>query len=293
MIEIKTKTVDGKSLQATFLPDKGMNLISYKKGDVEVIDQSTKNLFEERYAGLGALIGPHFYRRHPPAIPAIKDEGLFPHIARLKETGDPFSHGIARYAPWSIVTSSETKVAARLSGKDLWNGVSLAALEGQNFAMDFKAELKEEALHLELAVVSDTDSLVGIHYYYFLPKGKGSISSRVQKQFRENRLLKNIPDSFPVDSQQLLKFDLKNRADYTFYPFPKATESLIELDTGEYRLLTHYQTPSQENCWQLYHPEGCSYVCIEPMSSHDPLHPNLTASSIQITLKIQENHSGN
>lgn len=43
---------------------------------------------------------------------------------------------------------------------------------------------------------------------------------------------------------------------------------------------------SEENCWQLYHPEGASFVCIEPISSQDPRHPNLSVSAISIRLAI-------
>jgi len=116
-------------------------MISFKKGGLEIIDQSTQDQFKERFAGLGALIAPHFHRRRPESIPPIKDENLFPHIARVKAHGtqDPFSHGIGRYAPWKA-EFTPTKVTAVLTGKDTWNGVPLSALEGQNFKMNFTAE---------------------------------------------------------------------------------------------------------------------------------------------------------
>ena len=70
--------------EALFLPEKGMNLTSLKYKNIEVIEQSTKTLFEERYAGLGSLIGPHFHMRPSSRIPPIKDESPFPHIAKIK-----------------------------------------------------------------------------------------------------------------------------------------------------------------------------------------------------------------
>ena len=76
----------GELLQATYLPEKGMNLISYKMGDIEVIDQSTYPLFEERFAGLGALIGPHFH--HSKAPPLDFDLSLFPHIKQVMAKGE-------------------------------------------------------------------------------------------------------------------------------------------------------------------------------------------------------------
>lgn len=286
-IVLEHQTRQGERLQATFLPDKGMNLISLKKGDLEVIDQSTRPLFEERYAGLGALIGPHFHRRQPETVPKVKDEALFPHIARVKAKGvqDPFSHGIARYAPWKAEAATHS-VKAQLTGKDTWNGVPLSALEGQNFNMTLEAHLKEEGLFLTLSIVSDTTSLVGIHYYYSLPLGKGRIISSVQNQVAMAGELKPIPSHWQFDSQQRLTFDLQEEADFTFRPYPDLLKGDILLETDGYQLRTRYHCNCAENCWQLYHPKGASFVCIEPISSQDPRHPNLTVSSLNIHLEI-------
>lgn len=286
-IILRSQSVDGLLLEATFLPDKGMNMISYKKGDIEVIDQSTSVLFEERYAGLGALIGPHFHHRNPEVLPVIKEESLFPHIARVRAKGvkDPFSHGIARYAPWQA-QASENRVEATLTGKDLWNGVSLASLEGQNFKMKYSAELTPTGLQIEMSIVSDMDSIVGIHYYYHLPKGTGVVRSAIQNRFIEKNQCKPLHEEWKLSSQNVLEFNLDNEADYTFFPFPNALEGKILLDTGVYQLQTHYKCTSQENSWQLYHPKGASFVCIEPISSQDPRHPNLTVSSLWIQLQV-------
>lgn len=274
-------------LQATFLPEKGMNLISFKKGDLEVIDQSTQNLFEERYAGLGALIGPHFHRRRPEVLPQIKDEHLFPHIARVRAKGvqDPFSHGIARYAPWKAEATA-TSIKAQLSGKDTWNGVALSALEGQNFNMQFNIKLDENGLHLNLSIVSDTDSLVGIHYYFALPPGNSRVISEVQNQVRIQGELKPIPSDWHFDTQNQLIFNLNDEADFTFRPYPDPLKGSILLETEKYKLRTKYDCVCAENCWQLYHPKEASFVCIEPISAEDPRHPNLTVSSLNIHLEI-------
>lgn len=288
-VTLENKTSFGETLQAIFLPTKGMNLISYRKGIQEVIDQSTRSLFEERYAGLGALIGPHFYRRNPAVIPAIADESLFPHIARVKAKGvsDPFSHGIARYAPWKA-DFTQTRITAKIEGRDTWNGVPLAKLEGQNFVMNFKAELLPSGLRIELSVVSDSDSVVGLHYYYALPTGKGIVNSNVQREYLSNRETKEIPKQWLTDSENTLSFNLDQEADYTFHPFPDKTKGEIVLDAKKYRLQIHYQAPSEENCWQLYHPKGASFVCIEPISARNPRSPNLSVSMIQVNLKIQD-----
>lgn len=287
MIKLENRTKTGELLQATFLPEKGMNLISFKKGDIEIIDQSTQNLFEERYAGLGALIGPHFYHRKTETIPPIADESLFPHIARVKAKGieEPFSHGIARYAPWRA-ESTNTSIKGQLSGKDLWNGVPLSALEGQNFNMGFEAHLHENGLFLNLSVVSDTDSVVGIHYYYALPGGKGRVISGVQNEVIIQGALQAIPSDWSFDSHQCLTFDLNQEADITFRPFPDPLKGNILLDTEKYQLRTRFENTCAENSWQLYHPKDGSFVCIEPISARDPRHANLTVSSIKIHLEI-------
>lgn len=293
LIILEHKNHQGELLQATFLPDKGMNLISFKKGDLEIIDQSTKNLFEERYAGLGALIGPHFHRRKPETIPPIQNEALFPHIARVKAKGvqEPFSHGIARYAPWKAEASA-SHVKAKITGKDLWNGIALSSLEGQNFQMELEAHLREEGLFLTLSVVSDTASLVGIHYYYALPKGKGRVISEVQNQVGIDGELKSIPSDWQFDSQQKLIFDLQKEADFTFHPYPNLLKGSILLETEEYQLRTRYECACSENCWQLYHPKEASFVCIEPISAQDPRHPNLSVSSLNIHLEILKGKNG-
>jgi hypothetical protein len=287
MIVLEQQTAKGERLQACFLPDKGMNLVSFKRDDLEIIEQSTSNLFEERYAGLGPLIGPHFHRRRAEVVPKIADETLFPHIARVKAKGilDPFSHGIARYAPWKA-ESTQTKVKAILLGKDMWNNVPLSEIEGQNFKMEFEAELKANGLFLNLSIVSDTASLVGIHYYYALPQGKGRLIAEVQNQVRIQNHLQPIPSDWSFDSQQKLIFDLDKEADFTFRPYPDPLKADILLETETYALRTRYNCACAENCWQLYHPANSSFVCIEPLSSQAPRHPNLSVSALQIHLEI-------
>jgi hypothetical protein len=288
-VVLKSQTAQGIPLQATFFPEKGMNLLSYRRGSIEVIDQSTRGLFEERYAGLGALIGPHFHHRQAAVLPTIKDESLFPHIARVKAKGiqEPFSHGIARYAPWTAQVT-ENAIQGRLTGKDLWNGVALAALEGQNFTLEFKAKLTPEGLQIDYAVVSDTDSVVGLHYYYHLPEGRGKVIASVQNRVRKEGAVQPIPSTWNFDDQQVLRLDLNEGVDDSFFPFPHPCEGKIALETETYRLSVRYIAPSQENCWQLYHPAGASFVCIEPLSAKDPRHPNLTVSRLQVHLNIED-----
>lgn len=282
-------TLKGHLLQATFLPKKGMNLISFKCDDVEVIDQSTRHLFDERSAGLGPLIGPHFHERSSDMIPFLTEEQeqLFPHIARMKAQGrkDPFSHGIGRYAPWHE-THNEDSIHAVLTGKDLWNGIPLSTLEGQNFSMHMDARLTPAGLDISLSVVSDTHSLVGIHYYYALPEKEGVVTSDVHERYYDPLELKKIPPTWNYE-QHLLTYDLKEAADFAFHPFHDPLCGTITLYTSEYRLITTYKSMCQEHSWQLYHPKNASFVCIEPISAQNPRKANFNVSAIHVHLEVE------
>ncbi len=289
---LKTTTASGRELKATFLPEKGMNMISYKLGEIEVIDQSTNEMFEKKYGGLGSLIGPHFHRRKSHLIPKDIDETKFPHSVFFKndKMPDPFSHGVARYAPWQVDFDDST-FHAKISGKTTWKDVPLVELEGQNFEMQYKGELTPAGLNLELSVVSDTDSIVGLHYYYALPQGKGTVFAQVQNAYLTNNEKKPLPKDWNFDPQNKLTYKLDNKgedkeADYTLFPYPDPLNGRIVLDTSSHQLITTYESQSQENSWQLWHPKNASFVCIEPLSSQDPRHPNLTVSSIKVNLQI-------
>ena len=258
---------DNVRTEATFLPEFGMNLASYKKDTIEIIDQATKKGFDERFAGLGPLIGPHFHRRRKDLLPKLDKE--FPQSAYCRAHGidDIFSHGVARYVPWKF-ERTENGFKAKISGKDTWQDVPLSTIEGQNFQMTMDVELNSEGLKINLSVVSDTDSVVGLHYFYRLPNGKGVIKSRSK------------------DQELLIQFPSDQAIDSTFRPSPNPDKGVIYLETEEYTLKTEYHCISEENSWQLYHPENASFVCIEPISAQDPRHPNLTVSSISVCLKI-------
>jgi len=247
-------------VKALFAPHRGMNLLSLKFGDIEVIDQSTKGLFEERSAGLGSMIGPHFHRRKEEIIPK-HDLSQFSQINRAGP--DPFSHGIGRYAPWSV-SLENNKIKAVLKGSDVWNGVKLSDLEGQDFTMTYEAGIERGGLEIMLSVVSQTDSLVGIHFYYHAREGV--VTSCTKEDHH-------------------LNFSLAGETDTTFHPHPDPLKGEILLKTREYALKTTYESSSSENSWQLWRPKE-SYVCIEPISSYDPRHPNLTVSSIKIRLEL-------
>lgn len=288
-VVLQNRNHNGELLQAIFLPEHGMNLCSYQVGGVEVIEQSTWPLFEERGAGLGALIGPHFHHRKPEAITPIVDETIFPHIerVRLKGVKEPFSHGIARYVPWKF-EANQTGITAELSGTDRYKGVLLSSLEGQQFHLKYHAELTADGLKINYSVESSSKSVIGLHYYYALNNPNAFLKSRVQPLFfDQDRQFKPLPQIWNVDSEKNLSFELSQGADFGFTPFPDPSSTEISVQMESYRLIIAYSC-SKENSWQLYHPKETQYVCIEPLTAKDPFNPQLTSSSIQALIKIEK-----
>jgi len=279
---------DGDLLEAIYDPEKGMNLISYRKGNIQVIDQKTAPLFEERCAGLGALIGPHFHNQEAP--PADFDPSLFSHVAKMKASGrkDPFSHGIARYAPWKYV-NSETQIQAELRGTDLYKGTPLAQFEGQDFHMKYEAQLLSTGLFISLSITSEKTSLIGLHYYYAL-EGKGSIQGEVQTTYRDQKEWKPLPSEWTGNRPTHLHFDLPQPADFGFLPLHKTeTERAyhLNLNTDAYSLHFEYNTDSDsEISCQVYHPENASFICVEPLSARFPPRPTRTMSKLETKLQI-------
>lgn len=271
-------------LAAHFLPEKGMNLLSFKKGDIEAIDQQTQALFEQRYAGLGAMIGPHFHQRS--VVPPWPSETLFPHLAFVKAKGgrDPFSHGIGRYAPWRVLSQTPSSLCAALSGDDCWKGIPLKELEGQDFDMTYEATLTEAGLKISLSVTSPHPSIVGLHTYYAF-NGPSQVTSSVQNCYNDGGTFKPIPSTWNYDNSQL-QFFLPQVADYGFVAAPDPGHGEICLETSSHSIRVQYWGDPKESSWQLWHPEGGTFVCIEPLSAHNPRHCQQRSSHIEILISI-------
>jgi hypothetical protein len=288
MITLRNTAPDGEELEAIYAPEKGMNLVSYRKGSIQVIDQQTTPLFEERCAGLGALIGPHFYEQSEP--PSNYAPSLFPHVAKMQAQGrkDPFSHGIARYVPWKYA-SSETQIQAELRGTDLIQNTPLTAFEGQDFHMKYEARLLPDGLFISVAITSEKPSLVGLHYYYVF-SGKGSVQGQVQNTYRDQANWNPLPASWTDTSPTHLNFTLPQKADYGFIPAYKTEtdhEYHVQLNTENYSLHFEFNTSSNEEVsFQVFHPENASYVCVEPLSARFPPGPKLSQSKLETKLQI-------
>ncbi|MFN0065946.1 MAG: hypothetical protein ACKVOH_06900 [Chlamydiales bacterium] len=271
-------------LKAKFLPEKGMNFVSYTKGAIEAIDQSTLPLFEERYAGLGAMIGPHFHRRNPAVIPSLPKEEAFPHVAALKAKGEKeyFSHGIGRYAPWDVVEKGEEKLIARLRGNMEWNGVLLKEIEGQDFTMSYEARMSEKGLEITLGVVGETEAVVGLHTYYAL-YGGGAVYATVQDEYNVGGEFKKIP--WHIDKDQLV-YPLDKDTDFGFLSAPDPLHGKIDLVTATHTVRVQYWSDNAECSWQLWHPKGSSFACVEPIAAKNPRKVRLSVNKIKILISL-------
>lgn len=284
-VVLENRSLDGQLIQAVFLPEGGMNMISYQKGGIEVIDQSTKPLFEERYAGLGAIIGPHFHKRSKEAVPLLQDETIFPHIASEKKKGvaDPFSHGIGRYVPWEEVVYDEHSIRGKLSSKNKYKSISLKEIEGMDFEMHFSAQLLSDGLHIHFQVESDKPSLTGLHYYYRLG-GQAQVYASVKDKYNDQGVFKAMPPRWYDKEHHLLVYDLKETADYGFIPYTENAK--IEYRSDLFGLNIEFPSPKHTRAWQLFHPENASFVCIEPLSVDNPRLLDDIKSELQVRIEI-------
>lgn len=291
LITLSNTSPQGAPLRATFSPLKGMNLVSFKKQDHELLDQHTKALFKERCAGLGALIGPHFHHRPKDKISYIPDDSLFPHLRSQRAQGilEPFSHGIARYVPWKY-SYSDTQIHASLSSKDLYRGVLIKDLEGQDFEMSLDAKLLHDGLMIDLKITSEHPSVIGFHYYYAYPD-QGYIQAHVQPTYRTNSSWKPLPTEWYNDLKHKLHLNLNQEVDFGFLPLHIADNPyyLICLKDPSSPHVLHVEYTSsyeQATSWQVYHPVNSSFVCIEPLSAINPREPTLSTSNLQIKISF-------
>ena len=270
-VVLKYKASDGSYYTATFAPHRGMNLMSFKRDKIEAIDQSTRVFFDERSAGLGALIGPHFYHLKDEDVPPEIDESLFPHIAKERAKGnrDVFSHGIARYVPWKDCTVEPNLIRGRLSSIDNYNGVLLSYLEGYNFVMTFEAFLNDDGLNISLGVKSEREGIVGLHYYY-ASSPDGHVKSVVKNEYNDNGEFKTIPEEWTDGDLNHLKFPLNQEADFGFLPYSPNNNCVILLQNEHYDIKVSSQSPTDEHSWQMWHPVDASFTCIEPLSAKNP-----------------------
>lgn len=286
VVHLKHLSSDGGIVEAHFSPTHGMNLLSFKKNGLELIDQSTKDDFKRRFGGLGPLIGPHFYHREREDIKEI-DEKSFPHIKVLGDLSktDPLSHGIGRYVSWNYDETS-TSISGHICGLDTHNGQTLASFEGFNFELKFHAKVTASGLDIKYSVSSQMHpSTIGLHYYLSLPDKKGIITMKSKDQYNDMGTFKDIPKEWK-DKDGNLSFNLDRAADFGFWPDSSDKCGQALLSTPSHKLKISYKADSEQNAFQIYHPKDASFVCIEPVSAIDPRAPSGTDHKLHIKLEV-------
>ncbi len=277
-------------LEVVYSPENGMNCVQFSCKGQSVLDPATKSLFEERFAGLGALIGPHFHHRQDEDIPLLKDPELFPFFEKLKKRGkkEMFSHGIARYVPWKVLKKDDSSIEAELSGEDRYKGHLLSELEGYDFKLRYKAHVEEKTLAIDYQFEAEKPSVIGLHYYYALENKKGRVVSKVGPKYHNPEGWRPIEPGWLQGPTQLdFKINPSIEADFGFTP--EETESMgsqLKLVLSNYTVQIDYETDSVENAWQLYHPKDASYVCLEPVTAHNPREAKLEKGCLKVRIKI-------
>lgn len=278
------------ALKATFDPEKGMNMVEFSWQGKSILDPSTKSLFLERSAGLGALIGPHFHHRKEEDIPPLKDPELFPFFEKLQKKGEKemFSHGLARYVPWKVTQKEASLIQATLSSEDSYKGHLLKELEGYDFELHFQARMRQNILNIEYEFEAEKPSVIGLHYYYALEHQKGRVVSLVGPKYHHPKGWRPIEPAWLQGPTQLdFKIDPLVDADFGFCPENSLGKgSQIKLVLSDYTVQIDYETDSEENAWQLYHPKGAPYVCLEPLTAHNPREASLEKGRLSVQIKI-------
>lgn len=280
--------IASENAAATFDPNQGLNMTSLKIQNIEIMAQSTRDQFDARCAGLGALIGPHFHHREPVDIQWPKDPNLFPHFELLRKQGtsEPFSHGIARYVPWSILNIRNDGFEAILRGDDKYKSVPLKDLEGQNFEMKFSAQVLDAGIEIHYSIASEKPSVIGFHYYYQTDPAHAFVNASIQAKYNDGGKIKDVPGMWTL-APGSLTFKVANTADYGFRSLnPDSNRGDILLQNPDYQLNIHYQSDSDDHQWQLYRPQDVDFVCIEPMSSKAPRKPVRNKSTLTLRLDI-------
>lgn len=251
--------------EAEFDWGNGLSLVRFRTKDGEVKD-------------CAKIIGPHFGRRIPDILPKE---------AQREGKSDPFPHGIARYAPWSCQVN-ESSLSARISGKDLFRGVPLKNIQGQDFTMLCDVKLMEEALSYELSVVSESDSLIGLEW--ILDVEQATVQSDVKNLFYASNEIQQLHPEWKTEEMGFMKYAIspQEKTDFVFHPFFDPLRGKITYQTNSRSIRTEYESHSQEISWHLSHEVGAKSFSISPVSSQNPWRPNLTVSSIHISIVMSK-----
>lgn len=241
------------SLKAVIDPV-GLRLLSLRRGEKEWAPVQ------------GMVVGPRFASRYQPLI----DQLAASYPAFYSSGKEPWEHGIAGYATWDV-EQDETSFRAVLKGKMEWNGVPLAKLEGQDFTYHAKGALCPSGFRLDLSIVSEEDSVIGIAYL-FPPLGQ--IECAVSHKY----FVEGIGHARGTSGGRIWEEPPVETA--AFLPYPNPLEYRILSPSIEF--LIH--SPNQENSW-VFGKKQNDWLIV-PLSSQNPWRPHLSVSSLSIQLNI-------
>ena len=126
-------------------------------------------------------------------------------------------------------------------------------------------------------------SIAGLHYYYALNGTTGNVQMKCAPEYGDKCIYRPIPSRWQ-DKEGNLNFDLAEEADYTFNPISPDFTGEALLTTPTHTLKIHYKTATPENAFQLYHPPGATFVCIEPVTAKDPRKANQKKNSLFVKI---------
>ncbi len=249
--------IASKDTSASFTCNLGLNLISLKLGDIEVIHSAPEG-----------FIGPHFGLRHPSLLGGGED---------------PYPFGAARYLPWEAEKKSENEFHAKISGDQ-------ESLEGQKFQIAVDGKIIDDTLRLHQSVVSAADSLIGCQARLRLPKeGENTLRIDSRDKYYVNGKLTQMPEFWERSPDGFVTVSLNTPFEAGFRPIINPLRGRIQLKTDSYLVELEYTSISEESSWYIIYPEESPYISIAAVSSQNPWHPNLTVSSVDMSLKIFRN----
>nr|NGX58479.1 hypothetical protein [Chlamydiota bacterium] len=205
-----------------------------------------------------------------------------PHFSIPNDT-HPF--GIARYAPWSAVVT-DGKLSATITGKDEWNGSPLAEKEGQGFKIQATAELDGETLNMHHSIVSDTDSLVGGQFPLRLSQSPCTIEFDSKDHYYSSGKFMPLPSDWSRSDDGKTTIHLNQPLDMGIHPYLNPVKGFILLTTNDFRVEVGFSCQSQESSCYICHQLDSSFVLIGAVSSQNPWKPNLSVSSIGLSIRI-------
>lgn len=238
-------------LQATFLPESGMRCVNFMYREQALLEE-------------GLVVGPHFGKR------------------KMKSLKDPYPYGLGRYGNWEA-NASASSFRAHINGDMTWQNEPLKALQNQNFKMTFEGDITPTELVLTLSVISDSDSIVGIEYFFPYAHANRFIETSAKREIYIEGKESTLPERWDYSPNGKLKVPTSEDYAFSFRPYPNPTQGEVIIDD---LLKVKYESISEESSWILRNHPQEKIFSLGAVSSQNPWKPNLTVSSITIKMSV-------